>query len=293
MEKIRRQDIELLRIVSSFGIVFFHATGNEISYAALVIFAILSMFLVGVEKVEVTVDLVKKRIKRFVIPWLAWFVVYGVINLVRGDGFLPAENGLVSGVLSGSSIHLWYIPFIFFCVLIYDVVKNNFSARVVSNISPVFASLLLVSTPFWRGLSIELGAPLAQYAHAFAAVFIGVSFSYFCVERKYFSILFFVLIVASSIAVFSFKGVGVTYFVAILCSLLLISKIGEKFQRINFLPISQCMLGVYFVHIIILNLVGGFLPEAGLFRPFLVFLTSTIAVYIARKLFPKIACYWS
>lgn len=293
MQETRRQDIELLRIFSAFGIVFFHAKGNDVAYASLIIFAILSMFLAGVEKKEVTVDLVKKRLGRLIVPWITWFVVYGVFNLVRQKEFFPVNNGIVSGILSGSSIHLWYMPFIFFCILVYDVIKNNFSSRLISYVSPIFAASILFLTPFWRDASIELGAPLAQYSHALAAVFIGIYFSYFHVHSKYFSIFILVLIIISSIASFPFEGVGVTYFVAILCSLLLISKFGEKFQRIDFSPLSQCMLGVYFVHIIIIGLVGKLLPGAGLLMPFLVFLISTIVVYIAMRLFPKTACYWS
>lgn len=293
MQETRRQDIELLRIFSAFGIVLFHATGNDIAYSSLIIFVILSMFLAGVEKRELTVNLVKKRLRRLIFPWITWFVVYGAFNLVRQKNFFPVNNGIVAGILAGPSIHLWYMPFIFWCILFYDVVKNNFSRKIISYASPIFAALILFLTPFWREVSIGLGAPLAQYAHALAAIFIGIYFSYFNGQNKYFSIFVLTLIVISSIVSFPFKDVGVTYFFAILCSLLLISKFGEKFQKIDFSPVSQCMLGVYFVHAMVLELVSKLLPGAGLLIPFLVFLISTLAVYIAIRLFPKAACYWS
>lgn len=290
--EIRRQDIEILRILSAFGIVFFHANGSNVAYAALIIFAILSMFLSGTEKKKVTVELVSKRFKRLIIPWVVWFVIYGLINLVRQKEFFPVGSGVVSGILAGSSIHLWYMPFIFGCILLFDVIKNNFSRIFISIASPLLAAIILFFTPIWREASIELGAPLAQYAHAMAAIFIGISFSYIGSQNKYISTFLLFLIISSAIIALPFSGVGLTYLIAILCSLLLITKLGERCQKIDFYPLSQCMLGVYFIHIAIMRLVGKFFLGQGILIPIVTFITSTIFVFFARKLFPKLACYW-
>jgi fucose 4-O-acetylase-like acetyltransferase len=293
VKKIQRQDIELLRIICAFGIVFFHATGSDIANASLIIFVIISMFLAGSRKREVTVDFVKNRIGRLIIPWITWFFIYGVFNLVNKKEFFPINNGVVSGILSGSSIHLWYIPFIFGFILFFEVIKNNFTSTSIAIACSIIASTILFLSPFWLRFSNELGSPLSQYSHVLAAVFIGVYLSYFYLLRKFISIILLALIIISSIASLQNKGIGVAYFVAISCSLMLISKYSIKFETINFSPISECMLGVYFLHVKILIGANKFIPWAGLLIPLIVFLVCTIAVYLARRLFPKIACYWS
>ena len=111
-----RQDIELLRVLSALGIVWFHSEtkGSNFGHSGLIFFLILSVFLGGGQQNSS----IQKRAKRLLVPWLIWFAYYGAINLVLQKSVIPLNNGLIAGVLSGPRIHLWYLPFIFFVLII-------------------------------------------------------------------------------------------------------------------------------------------------------------------------------
>lgn len=95
MEK--RQDIEIIRIICAFGIVWFHTSeiGKDIAYSALSIFIIISMYFSS--KTTLKNITILNRAKRLLIPWMFWFLFYGVINIVRQTPFIDTSKGFFQG----------------------------------------------------------------------------------------------------------------------------------------------------------------------------------------------------
>lgn len=289
----KRADIELLRVLSTFGIVWFHSGvfGYELAYSGLVVFLILSMYLAGGSGAADVLTL-RRRLERLVVPWFFWCAVYAGLNIFRGVPAIPLDGGLVAGVLAGPSIHLWYMPFIFMCLLALDVIKSHLSQSCVAIGSGVAAFLILSTVSLWRPMSMGLILPLPQWVHASAAIFIGVFFLYFYQVSRFIGIALLLSILSAAVYATSVAGVGVPYLVGIVAGALIVSKLLGRF-KFDFGFLSECTLGVYFVHVFVILVFFKFgVALEGLF-PFAVFFVSVLVVFTMRRLFPRLARYWS
>ena len=291
---IKRQDIELLRIISAFAIVWYHsgAIGHDISYGGIVIFLIMSMYLAGNSDSSNGLQ-ISRRAQRLLIPWLVWFTIYGIFNFVTHKPIIEVDNGIIAGILSGTSIHLWYMPFIFACLVLFDIARKYASKGLIAWASATLAIATLVATPIWRPASIELGYPIAQYAQALAGVFLGVFFSYsdeFTKPNKIFLLL--VTIIAAAFTI-PYEGVGIPYLIGIAAGLFLIFRIINNVPIIDFTFISQYTLGIYFVHILFLKVIQTSHLFSGIFLPVSAFLFSAFTIFAIRKISPKTAKYYT
>lgn len=295
---MKRQDIELLRIISTFAIVWYHsgAIGHEISYGGLIIFVLLSMYLAGQSNYSGNHPYLRK-FERIIIPWSIWFVIYGLVNVLLHKPIIPLHNGIFAGILSGSSIHLWYMPFIFGCLLLFDIVKRHASKSLIAWLSAVLTTTILGSTPFWRLESIQLGEPLAQYAHALAAVTLGIFFSYLSILHGRYQIFLLFIIVISALSAIPYTGVGIPYLIGIFAGSILVYRpllnklwifTGSSF---DFSSISQYTLGIYFVHVLILTVLEKTHFFYGIYLPLTGIVLSILTVYLLRRTFPKLAKY--
>ena len=81
----RNLGVELLRLLSTFGIVWFHSgtTAKEFAYSGLVVFLVLSMYLGG-KHGSADKQTFRRRVERLIIPWLFWCVIYAGLNVFRG-----------------------------------------------------------------------------------------------------------------------------------------------------------------------------------------------------------------
>jgi fucose 4-O-acetylase-like acetyltransferase len=289
----RRQDIEFLRIISALGIVVFHHTQNEYALSSLMIFVIISFFLAGSKKKEVTKDLMQSRFRRLMIPWFFWFLVYGLSNALHREPFIPRENGVLSGILAGPSIHLWYVPFLFGALLIFDVFKQHLSTKMIAIGAPFLAAAILLATPWWRNASIEIGPPLAQYVSVLPAALIGIYLSHLFTLSLRLNISLIAILIVSAGSATGFNGVGWTYLIALLLTSPLIFDVFSSRLTLDLSTISSCMFGVYLLHVKILGYTNKLIPAAGILIPITAFLVTTIIVYATRRMFPRVAHYWS
>lgn len=292
LEMNKRQDIELFRIISAFAIVWYHsgARGHEISYAGITVFLILSMYLAGKSNSSANRHIFR-RVERILIPWAVWFIIYGALNVLTHKSIIPLDNGIIAGILSGPNIHLWYMPFIFICLTLFDVVRNYASSTSIACASATLAIIVLGATAVWRFESIQLGYPLAQYAHALAGIFLGVFFSYFGVlPRRIGAFLLLIIIVAAASAI-PYEGVGIPYLIGIAVGCFLAFQIFAKISIIDFSVISQCTLGIYFVHIIFLSAIRKLNAVHGSSLPITAFFLSLFTIYLMRRSFPRLAKY--
>jgi peptidoglycan/LPS O-acetylase OafA/YrhL len=112
----RRQSIDVMRIVAAFGIVWAHmqAPGRTEGYVALGLFVILTAFLsVGSLERGGLKRFWLGRLVRFLLPWLAWSLVFCLLQALRDGGLaglLVVEDWRT--LLYGPAIHLWFLPWV-------------------------------------------------------------------------------------------------------------------------------------------------------------------------------------
>lgn len=279
-----RTDIELLRIISAFGVVWYHAGtsyARDVAYAGLVVFLVLSAYFAGVSNKRYSVF---DRAKRLLIPCVLWSAFFAVITLSRGLELYPESYSLFSKVLSTPAIHLWYLPFVFISIVCIDQLKRWVPSVYLASASSVGASILLLSSPEWR--QWDLIAPLSQYIHACTAVLIGLFFSQ-RIQNKATAVALSVLLFVSTVYVYSLKvhDVSTTYLVGLLASSILLFK-RDLIPSIPFVyKVSSLMFGVYLLHPFVL-LCASFLGLSGNIVPVVGFVASTIIVYLMSMTLP-------
>jgi Acyltransferase family len=290
----RRQDIEFLRVISALGIVFYHSGGkaNALAYPGLTTFLILSMYLGGAVGAA-DAETLRRRFKRLLAPWLVWFCFYGLFNFTRSKAIISTENGLAAGILAGPSIHLWYMPFIFICLISLDVVKGILPAPVIAISSGVIAAAIISTTPKWRPITLTIGYPIAQWAQALGAVFIGIFLLYLDSIQKFTGYSLLVLIFLCAALVISYGGVGIPYLIGIfVCSIVHLRRAAKPISiNLGFLP--ECTFGIYLSHIFFISLLKKTGIEQPILLPILTFILSALFVVSLRRAFPSVSKYWS
>lgn len=111
----RNGTLEVLRIVSAGGVIWFHMETtpyHRVAYAGLVFFLITSVVLtVRSKHAEEPGRYLLRRTRLLLVPWLGWFVIYAVLKMAVGKPVMPPGSGILAGILSGPWIGLWYLPF--------------------------------------------------------------------------------------------------------------------------------------------------------------------------------------
>ena len=198
----------------------------------------------------------------------------------------------MAGVLVGPSIHLWYVPFIFMCLLALDVAKGHVSQKFLAIGSGALAVLFLLAAPLLRTVSEVLILPLPQWIHAAAAVFIGVYLLYMDRLSRAVGLVVLLSIFLSAIYVIPCSGVGTPYLVGVLAVVLVVSRCLERFMvDVGF--VSECMFGVYFMHVFIILILFKFEMVRGALLSVSVFVISLLVVISLRRMCPSLAKYWS
>jgi len=241
---------EIFRIFACFGIVWFHlhVPGDSIAYAGLPYFMILTVYFLLLNNKP---DTIKSIIKRIIIPWLFWTVVYALFIVAKSyilhESF---ENKFFLWMIAtGTSLHLWYLPFSFAAVFLLLKIKS----RIILKDNPVFwAALCLVVTvtSSYFQKNIHYTIPLSQYIFIIPSIFIGVFFfkslrhplKDFIFNKGFLFLFFsFILLIASG-----FMNNIIPNLVA-LCGFYIAGHI-RIISGKNLLQISDATYGIYLVH---------------------------------------------
>ena len=285
-----RQEIEFLRVISAFGIVWCHSIvwGSDFAYAGLASFIVISVFLAGNLRRPLNQQFAR-RLQVLLAPWLAWFCIYGAINIVIHKSFLPKHDDLISGVLAGTHIHLWYLPFMFVVLTGIDLLPSVIDAPVRAHLGAIGALLLLASSSLWRPATTAAGAPWMQYAQASAAVMVGLfaqgSNSIGRVTRVGYA---FALVLVSLLAV-SVDGVGLPYAIGIPVTLWILFVAPSWMKTTNFHALATLTFGIYLIHPPFIWLDKKYHLTHGLWTPIWVFAASAVSIAALRRLAPRVA----
>lgn len=240
--------IEIIRIISAFGIVYFHSgltPFKDVAYSGLIVFVIISLYFLDFTKE----NLFSQKTERLLIPYIFWFIFYGLFSLYKGGSIFPENYNIIQIILCSPSIHLWFLPFLLIIFLSISQIKKR-----IGLLSWIIAIVLLLTSPLWR--KFDLPDPLGQYLHVLPAVFIGIFFRdfYYLSKKLRIYLYFSLLIIVILLAVSKLSNIGVTYLFGFLLSspILLKNKISIRTNLI--FVISYSTFGIYLLHPFILSL---------------------------------------
>jgi hypothetical protein len=299
LSAIRYDALDYLRIFGAFGIVLFHGAQDtlvrQIGYSGLIIFVLISIFVSLQNQSNKSIaQFIVSRTPRILVPWLFWFFVYGIINIIIGKPFLPGGGITFSALLAGTNIILWYLPFIFLMSIIafvYDQTSENITFIRKYRLIPflVLSILSLISTPVWRPWSLSLGNPWAQWFHALPAVFIGMTLAYLHnhSSHKYKMSLYASIIILTSvwlIMIGQFDGVAIPYLVGTILFIVSIFVIHTSQNNGILMNISNSAYGIYLIHPIVYGVEYklGFSENAAL--PVITFVLSLLIILMAKRI---------
>ncbi|MCI5116675.1 MAG: hypothetical protein D3913_01655 [Candidatus Electrothrix sp. LOE1_4_5] len=279
-------EVEIFRILSAFGIVWFHSgmeTGRSIAYGGLIFFSIVTTYFATI---STRTHSFFNRLERVVIPFFLWGIFYGVINLLFKGSVFPEHYMLLSKILASPSIHLWFLPFIFLSHVIVDNFKQVMSREWFATMIGVTVIILISTAPIWRGF--DYYRPLGQYAHVLPAVLIGIFFGGIRNIRDNIRVIVNIGIFISIMVmtIMHQSGVGITYLVGMIpCIFLFVGHTINNNDSFLF-KISSATFGVYLLHPFALKVLR-YLEFDGWLLPFLAFFSSLIIVMSLKTVAPK------
>ncbi len=291
----KRPDIEGLRLLSAFGIVWFHAgtAGIALAYSGLVVFLVLSVALGGrAGRPDGTT--LRRRAVRLLRPWLVWFGLYAAFNLARGLPALPLEHGLLAGILAGPSIHLWYLPFVFGVLVALDLLRAHVALRSLSAGAGLLALLVMAATHGWRPVSLGLSYPLLQWADALAPVLVGVFALGVAQWPRRVGLAMAAVLVLAAALLAAFDWVGTPYAVGLAASLGLLLRAPGPARpwSLKLAPLTDCAFGIYLSHSLVFALLLAHGPElAGGALPAAIFALALAGTWGLRRALPRVAAY--
>lgn len=263
---MRNQNIELLRTISAFGIVVFHAgaPGAEIGYAGLIAFTMLTTMF---EADSPHVRSVGSLAQRLLLPWTFWSVIYIAVRwIASGRPFHDGMNPIQSLFYGG---HLWFLPFAFVAITLVGCLKRS-RVQLAPLAAAVAAVLLLLAEPL---RNVTNTAPIAQWLHIGPAVFLGVAATSIAPA----GVVMFVVIYTFTRQI---SDVSIPYMLGFLS--VIIAKYSPRIC-INVEPISRCMFGVYLVHPLALSVANRIVGKGNWTTVTLAFLGSLVFVSVARR----------
>lgn len=89
-------------------------------------------------------------------PFVIWFLIYDINNLLVEKPLIPYIHVEYSSLLSGSSIHLWYLPFIFVNLVAFDIAREKLSKSAIAYTRALITELMFASASVWQPVSAIL-----------------------------------------------------------------------------------------------------------------------------------------
>jgi fucose 4-O-acetylase-like acetyltransferase len=285
----RNVNVEILRIIAAFGIVAYHASApaKDIPYAGLIVFLALSP-LVDAKFNWSKVRPVKSLAKVLLVPWIFWLIVYAIANVAFHKPPLPGGLSLAS-VLYGSSPHLWFLPFIFVALCAIGLLKQVCSGAQVFWLAVAATAAILITSGTWRPQAILWSAPYAQWSHAAAAIFAGLALGLYRPSIKFaWGGIAIMAIALAACASYQLIGMSLTYpigLIAVAIAMFAPERFAAHEQAIR--ALSQCMFGVYLVHILAIAVVNKLMPVNSYPVAVAIFAACFIGVFAVRKVLPQ------
>lgn len=175
----RLAGLEWARLIACIGIVWFHAKapGARIGYGGLVTMMAISVALAARSGSRRTPgQVIKNRLRRLMRPWLFWSAVYGIVSAtVILTGLHPLHERFHGWMLlTGPSLHLWYLPYAFVATCLAALVARWLdSTHLLPTVTWLILPIASIPLCAWLLTRISDVTPLGQWAFACPAVFMG------------------------------------------------------------------------------------------------------------------------
>ena len=297
-KKIRIANVERLRILAIFGIIWFHMEGvwgRSIGYAGLPVFIMIFCALSSRKsRPDDFTSFAKKKAKRLLIPWLFWSIVYAVCMLLKQ--LLFGEHLSVSISISsffiGPKIHLWYLPFSFVCGLIVNLVHRH-TMRMSLTVTVLLSSVIGILCLFFCSMimsSIQFSVPVPQWLFGLPGIPLGfavgrVSFALQGRLQKMFCLAIVLAVEGVCLLLFclGYIEIIVPYSIAIvLVFVALMSKAQSDAQLLKFSSLSY---GIYLIHPLVVSVLkaAGMMIVNPMLMVCIIFLISSAMIMIMQK----------
>ncbi len=282
----QRQSLDALRIVSAFGIVWFHAQAPGVVVGVVA----LSLLLMLAAALSVTsagrhggAAFWLGRAARLLGLWLAWSGLYLLVDALRFGWAEAARLDEPSTLLVGPAIHLWFLPFLAaasgLAVAADALLTTPRRVRLAALL--LAAPCALPSLALHRGLLAE---PFAQWSVALVPFAYGLLFAAGQARRAPEAAMAFALVAAAT----AWWGWGTPLAPVLLLAALLFEGLWRLPLRHPALPaLGALALGVYLVHPLALlawHAGGGGPPVLAAVTVFLLSAAATWAIGRAQRL---------
>lgn len=274
----RQSSIEVTRIISALGIVWFHSgvPGGSFGYAGLTVFLILTTFFEFGPNLHRRYPLIL-QIKRLIIPFLFWSIVYAIVNVFKNKPAFGTNRGIISAILTGPSVHLWYLPYVSAMLAIATVIKCRFSLGAIKVGAGITLVIILFLSPFLVHQATLLGRPAPQWLYAFPPLLLGVILG---ADKRLAVALYAVLI----LAIYRFDSAPIQYLGGMgLIHIALLIRWRSSFVN----TVSSLMMGVYLVHPLALSIFRPLAQYSEIVFVLFSFFVSTVSVYLFVNFFPQ------
>jgi surface polysaccharide O-acyltransferase-like enzyme len=204
----RLANIERLRIISAFGVASFHVHDwfpRSLGVAGFIIL-LLSFCAFVVNKPEPTsvATVAKRKAQRLLKPWLFWSIIYGGLALAKmvHDNVSFSEVFVPTMLLTGTRIHLWFLPFAFVAAIFLALIHQRITGV---RDSYTITTAILIGALCVFGCSIiqariHLPTPLTQWTLGLPAIPLGFAIGRIKVLQRNDRKKYFVLIILSTMA---------------------------------------------------------------------------------------------
>ena len=300
-------NVERLRILAALGVVSFHTHSVFPRSIGVVGFLVLMIsfcvFVVNKPDPYNLTDLVGRKAQRLLKPWLFWSIVYGgfcLAKVVYKD--VPfSEVFSASMLVTGTSIHLWFLPFAFvaavFLVLIHrTIVRIPIAVTVPTAV--VIGALCLLGCSILTQSVQRLQTPLGQWLLGLPAVplgfAIGQSMLLESAQLRLNRYLWIVSSTAVSVLVLAWLGFGVRFAVrylvavAMVCSALYWQGRPDVISRI-LAPLSY---GIYLIHPLVVVFLVRLVPaeqHPSVLLMLVIFISALVTLIIRRTALKQFA----
>ena len=285
LESTRNPFVEGLRVVAAIGIVWFHAgaPGRELAYAGLSAFLIIAFYF---ETQNAGRSGRSSSAARYLIPWLFWFAFYGLARLARHGSFFPdyKSDSLLSQILAGPSLHLWYLPFIFVMVSIVRAALETPLRDVAFPLGSAALLAVVATCSSWWTAADQVGPPIVQYAQALPAVLLGVALG--ASDGSLGSRIVTATLLAALVAV----GIPLTNHFGLQDALAAIAFIAALVlpawtpaYASNFGDLPRLTYGVYLIHPAFLSLAKSYVSPLASVQAILASIAAFLATWVIRR----------
>lgn len=162
----RNGSVDLLRFAGAIGIILFHcgAAGSAIGLAALPVFVTLLVFYGAGRSIE-------HQAKRLLVPWLAWSGIYAALKIAQSlvTGTPLAEEFAPWMLLTGASLHLWFLSFSFLFLALCAAITDRIQTALLWP-----ACIVASGTALWLCNTATLQVPFAQWLSVVPAACTGL-----------------------------------------------------------------------------------------------------------------------